>query len=356
VSAEHDFARCRELLPGVSRTFSLTIRILPERLRDAITVAYLMCRLADLFEDASGLDPRVRIVQLESIGLSLEDATPDPLTMSARINDELAEELDRAAGMRLLVERETVFRAYAALPGAVREVLGRWIQAMALGMASYVGRELRPLPENPAGVRFVLETEDELRRYAYYVAGTVGHLLTELFALELGRRVQPSIEQMRSLATPFGLGLQFTNILQDVAEDRRRGWSYLPEESARRHGTSILDQENPAARGPMLRAIGDLVKEAAAYLDQAIEFTLLLPRTAPRVRLFCLWPTFFALRTLGRIYAEEQVLREKVRITRHEVRGMISATSLACLSDRGLGWLYQRERARLTRRMELYPI
>ena len=354
MSAASDFALCRELLPGVSRTFALTIRVLPERLRDAITVAYLLCRIADLFEDASELDPRARIVQLEAIGLSLEENPPDPREMTARINDQLARELDHAAGMRLLEERETVFRAYVALPEAQRQILGRWIQAMAMGMASHVGRELRPLREG--GVRFALETEEELRRYAYYVAGTVGHLLTELFALDLGRRVAGSLERMRALATPFGLGLQFTNILQDVAEDRRRGWSYVPEEVARRHGTSILGLDDPGARGPALRVIADLVREAAAYLDQALEFTLLLPRSAPRVRLFCLWPTFFALRTLGRIYAEERVLQTKVRISRQEVRGLIGVTSLACVSDAGLGWLYRQERARLTRRMELFTL
>ncbi|MBK8230970.1 MAG: squalene/phytoene synthase family protein [Candidatus Eisenbacteria bacterium] len=350
MSLGSDVARCRELLPDVSRTFALTIRALPNQLRDPITIAYLLCRLADLFEDATALDPARRIAQLELLGMSLVD--PKPTEMAAMIDSAFLGAADPAGGSRLLAEREVVFRAYAALPGAEREILSRWIQAMALGMASYVGRELRDPGTPPGTVRFVLETREELRLYAYYVAGTVGHLLTELFALHLGRSLQPSLARLTALASPFGLGLQFTNILQDVAEDRRRGWSYVPEEAARRRGTTLVDLDLPAHQPAARRVIADLAREAAEYLDQAHEFTLLLPRHAPRVRLFCLWPTFFAVRTLERVCAQERVLAGKARITRQEVRELIAATSLACGWDRGLSWLYRRERARLTRTLQ----
>jgi farnesyl-diphosphate farnesyltransferase len=203
----------------------------------------------------------------------------------------------------------------------------------------------------------VLETSDDLRAYAYYVAGTVGHLLTDLFALHLGGE-RCRAERLRDLAAPFGLGLQFTNILQDLAEDRRRGWSYVPEDLARRHGTTARGLDDPRLRPAALRVIGDLVREAAGYLDRAMEYTLLLPRGAPRVRLFCLWPTFFALRTLVRVWGEDRVLAggEKVRITRPEVRRVIGTTAAACLTNSGLAHLYASERARLERRIALRPV
>ena len=45
----------RNILPGVSRTFALTIPVLPPRLADVVANAYLLCRLADTIEDDVGL-------------------------------------------------------------------------------------------------------------------------------------------------------------------------------------------------------------------------------------------------------------------------------------------------------------
>jgi farnesyl-diphosphate farnesyltransferase len=219
-----------------------------------------------------------------------------------------------------------------------------------------VERERRADPAT-GPLRVVLDTSEETRLYAYYVAGTVGHLLTDLFALHLGRDAADP-ERLRSLAVPFGLGLQYTNILQDIAEDRRRGWSYVSEEVARAHGTTVASFDDPAERGRVLRVIGSVIEEAAGYLDRAMEYTLLLPRKAPRIRLFCAWPVFFAMRTLARIWGEEQILigAERVRISRPEVRRVIGLTSASCLSNRGLGRLYGAERRRLGERMAVHPV
>ncbi len=353
---EEALAACRAALPSVSRTFALAIRVLPGPLRDPVTVAYLLCRLADLLEDSTGLDPGARVEGLEALAQGLAD--------TARTEDELAEALAPSESLpfpddaetRLFRGRRAIFRAYVSLPEETRGVISRWVQAMALGMAAFVGREQRA-SDSAQSVRNVLDTTEEMRLYAYYVAGTAGHLVTDLFVLHLGCGAADR-DRLRALAVPFGLGLQYTNILQDVAEDRQRGWSYLPEELARAHGTSVQLLAEPAERARALRLIGSVVREAAAYLDRAMEYTLLLPRRAPRLRLFCAWPVFFALRTLVRIWGEEQVLlgAERVRITRPEVRRVVGLTSVSCLSNRGLYRLYGREKARLSERMAVRPI
>lgn len=381
--ARADRLRCRQLLPGVSRTFALTIRVLPGGLRDTVTVAYLLCRLADVVEDACGLDPEVRIAALESFADALgaghggpsafergagRGRTPPqtgvPLgstgaaaafaprvalagerhALSAALDAVADLPLDDPPGRRLLAERDVVVRTFLALGAEERAILARWVGDMARGMAGFVARERHRDLEAPA---YRLETADELRSYAYCVAGTVGELLTDLFQLHLGaHRVDGAA--LRARAVPFGLGLQLTNILQDLREDRLRGWSYLPEEIARRHGTSISALVAPSDRGRAARAIEEVAREAAANLDQAMEFTLLIPRSAPRIRLFCLWPIFFALRTLQGICADTRVLEggEKVKISRAEVRALIRKTALRCCSDGSLARLYRAERTR----------
>jgi len=354
-----DRLRCRALLPTVSRTFALTIRVLPGSLRDTVTVAYLLCRLADVVEDATGLDPDARVAILEAFADALEraarigviavDATP--LAASLDAADRLP--LVDPPGKRLLEERSVVLRALCDLGEKERSVVCHWVEDMSRGMAGFVAKERTRREEVPA---YRLETAAELRSYAYYVAGTVGHLLTDLFQLHLGAHRLDGTA-LRARAVPFGLGLQFTNILQDLAEDRRRGWSYVPEELARRYGTTVSRLVTPADRGQALRVVEDLAREAVQNLDQAMEFTLLLPRSAPRIRLFCLWPIFFALRTLQGICADSRVLDggEKVRISRGEVRRLIGVTALNCLSDGSLQRLYGKERARFVARLESVP-
>lgn len=347
---------CHAALPSVSRTFALTIRVLPGPLRDPVTVAYLLCRLADLLEDATGCDPGARIEGLETLAQGIATAAFSPAELTAALAPAALLPLPDDASARLFRGRETVFRAYASLPGEAQEVVSRWVQAMALGMASFVDRERRAGdPASP--VRVVLDTAEEMQRYAYYVAGTVGHLLTDLFSLHLGSGAAQT-ERLRALAVPFGLGLQYTNILQDLAEDRRRGWSYVPEELARAHGTSVRALEEPAERSRALRVVGSVVQEAAAYLDRAMEYTLLLPRRTPRLRLFCAWPVLFSVRTLVRIWGEEQVFigSERVRISRPEVRRVIGLASASCLSNRALLRVYRAEKARLEQRMAARPV
>ncbi|MBL8742584.1 MAG: squalene/phytoene synthase family protein, partial [Myxococcales bacterium] len=51
VASKADRAFCDEVLPGVSRTFALSIQALVPELREAICVAYLLCRIVDTVED-----------------------------------------------------------------------------------------------------------------------------------------------------------------------------------------------------------------------------------------------------------------------------------------------------------------
>ncbi len=454
-----DLRQCREMLPRVSRTFALAIRVLPGDLRDPVTVAYLLCRIADVLEDATEADPETRMAGLEAFALSLGSGTRDARLLSDALEEAQGLPLRDPVGLRLLADRAIVVRAYTALPDRSRDTIARWVEALSSGMSIYVARELRcspalgtrafdagvagdrspaagrslgedrkdpglrgrefsagrrglfesvarrPAPallgsasgsiaargpmetsprppavlesssgpradfdhfgslaDQPDPVPNVLETWDDLRAYAYYVAGTVGQMLTELFTDHFSTRdpeaAAVQATRLRELAVPFGLGLQFTNILQDVAEDRRRGWSYVPEDLARRHGTSARHLDEPAQRPAALRVLGDLVLEAASYLDRAMEYTLLIPRREPRVRLFCLWPTFFALRTLVRLWGEERVLLggNKIRISRQEVRRIVGLTSASCLWNGQLRRLYRAERARLERRILLNPV
>ena len=67
----------------------------------------------------------------------------------------------------------------------------------------------------------------DLDRYCYFVAGIVGEMLTDLFC-DYCPELQGKRDEMSPLAVSFGQGLQMTNILKDVWEDRDADTCWLP--------------------------------------------------------------------------------------------------------------------------------
>src|SRR5437667_7267848 len=47
-----DKSYCRAVLPRVSRTFAINIRLLGKDLREPVRIAYLLCRICDALEDS----------------------------------------------------------------------------------------------------------------------------------------------------------------------------------------------------------------------------------------------------------------------------------------------------------------
>ena len=87
-----------------------------------------------------------------------------------------------------------------------------------------------------------LRSEEDLDRYCYRVAGTVGLVL----AAVLGTRAPAERE-----AAALGMAMQRTNILRDLDEDGARGRSYLPD--AARSGSSFAARAT-GARERLVRA------------------------------------------------------------------------------------------------------
>src|SRR5690606_3005236 len=101
--------------------------------------------------------------------------------------------------------------AVLAMPSASKRVAAASASVMARGMALSI-----------ATPSVKLATEADLDQYCYYVAGTVGEMLTGLFATD--REISaPSSAWMTRHSIDFGLGLQMTNVIKDVTEDFARG-------------------------------------------------------------------------------------------------------------------------------------
>ena len=121
-----------------------------------------------------------------------------------------------------------------------------------------------------------LARSTDLDEYCYYVAGCVGDMLTELFC-EYSAGAALHRAELQRRAVSFAQGLQMTNILKDVWEDRSRGACWLPQEVFTPHGVDLA-RLSPEPRDPRFDAgMRDLIAVAHAHLRNALDYTLLIP-------------------------------------------------------------------------------
>lgn len=309
-----DLIFCRNALAAVSRTFAQPIAMLEGDLQTTVMCGYLLCRIADTIEDDPDLAPGLRD-HLFELFLRTLDQENDPAAFA------LAFPKVRDDDPEIILARQAprVFNVLATTPPAMQKIVCRWVGEMTRGMAIYKNRG----GDRPDGVVTLL-TPGDLERYCYFVAGTVGHMLTELF-LHQTPTVQP--EQQHRLyenAEAFGMGLQLVNIIKDIAEDRERGVSYMPLTLLQRRNLTaktLFDARDHAALAP-------LFKRARDYLRQALDYTLALPASAIPVRRFCLFPLLLAADTLALAENNDALFSnrpdDKVKVSRAAVAAALN--------------------------------
>lgn len=331
-SPESDLAYCGEMLPKVSRTFALCIRLLPPDLERSVMLAYLLCRIADTIEDADDIpvDDKRELLQRFAGNISTPEAEVGYL-QAAFTDDGTAED-------QLCHHADRVLRCFGRLDRDEQEAVRPWVEEMCAGMVDF-SRE----PVSPGSAMPSLERVEDLDRYCYYVAGTVGHLLTALFGRRLAPRDQGRITQLDAYATSFGLGLQLTNIIKDAAQDHRLGWSFIPRELCEREGIGVDELFGPGQEEASHNVFAVLIEKARGHLKDALHYTTLLPASQYRIRLFCLTSLFFAVRTLSLAAADDGPLVQggTVKITRGEVYRILATTCVVAPSNRMVKWYFR---------------
>jgi farnesyl-diphosphate farnesyltransferase len=329
-----------QILPHVSRTFALTIPQLPPALRLAVANAYLLCRIADTIEDEPACSPAETYAFLERFRGVVADAGDAEL---------LALEVDqRLSGSTLPTERDLirnmarVLRVTGSLSPVQRAAIQRCIDLMCYGMPRF---------QSTASIKG-LTYKTDLDEYCYYVAGVVGDMLTELFC-EYSREIALHRSDLQRRAVSFAQGLQMTNILKDVWEDRSRGACWLPQEAFTPHGIDLAHLQ-PEARDPRFNAgMHELVGVAHAHLRNALDYTLFIPGSEPGIRRFCLWAIGLAVLTLRKIVKNPGFTRgTQVKISHSAVALTRSLTDFAVRND----WLLRRLFDLAARGLPLAPL
>jgi len=309
---QEDSIYCDAMLPKVSRTFAPTIRMLPAGLNTIVTVAYLLCRVADTVEDSEELiidDKKSLLSNYISIfgdksNESLNQFMQDVKILPHNTPDE-----------QLVYNLPRIMNVFHSFSPTFKRHIGKWVIEMTLGMRKYAQAAIRK--------KFsFLKTMHELDEYMYYVAGTVGYLLTELFTY-YSARISPSLnKKLNALAESFGKGLQMVNIIRDITTDMKRGQSYIPEELLEKYKlnrTSIYEKKNAEQAQKLFN---ELISNAIEHLDKALDYILLLPKKETGIRMFCMLPVFWAMRTLQKIQENTMLLlgQEKIKVHRKMIK------------------------------------
>ncbi len=329
-----DWKYCEQALPKVSRTFALNICVLEGDLKNSILVAYLFCRIVDTVEDAAVLDAKVKVRLLQEFSRIMQDPEVRASSLATWVDD--CREVDGSANdLDLLAHTVTVFRAFDTLPQNHREQIIPSVAEMARGMAYFQEKF------DASGLT-LLESQEELEEYCFYVAGLVGEMLCNLFFQALPNLSPASKKIMRETAVSFGLGLQMTNISKDMIVDRSRGWSYIPRSFITEVGLTVEEFSQGGEEDKSLKVLGRILNKTTGHLKDALRFTLAIPSRSARIRLFCIWPLWMAMETVAVLHNNRKLLKsdDPVKITRKTVRRILRRTRLICFSDLLLKWSF----------------
>ena len=294
-----DLAYQKAILGSVSRTFALTIPLLPAAIEKVVSNTYLLCRIVDTIEDAADLSPQTK-QELSALFLQavLEKTPVESFVqpcLEALKNYGNQDELD------LIAHTPTVLRILHTCSTSDQQAVSRCVSIMSEGMSHFHGKQ------NKEGLKDLREFEE----YCYVVAGVVGELLTTIFSNHSPAFAR-QIQNQEGLAIAFGQALQMTNILKDSPEDRARGVSWKP---------AAISQSQ-------------LLTIAYEKLQDSLKYILLIPKEDLGMRRFCFLAFGLAVMTLSKIAQRTEFNhKDEVKLSRNTVIAFYHFTKIAVKSD-----------------------
>jgi farnesyl-diphosphate farnesyltransferase len=314
------------LLQSVSRSFYLTLRILPAAVRPQIGLAYLLARTTDTIADTELVSLEQRLAGLHALSERILGSQREAIDFG-----ELARQQGLAAERLLLEQADSsvgLLQTFTSPDQAmIREVLATITSGQELDLRRFSGASAEHI--------VALQTDSELDDYTYRVAGCVGEFWTKLCRAHLFPKAKLDESAFLANGVRFGKGLQLVNILRDMPVDLRKGRCYLPADALSKANLAPADLLNPANEQklrPLYRKYLDL---ATGHLRAGWTYTNTVPRRFARVRLACAWPLLIGQETLQLLRAGNVLdPQQRIKVTRSQVRSIILRSLFAYRSKR----------------------
>ena len=319
------------ILRSVSRSFYLSLRILPGPLRDPLSLAYLLARATDTLADTPEPPVQLRIEALQNLAWAIQGTGPREAATSIR--DSFAPLQGNEAERSLIEALPPILEWLELLEESdrreVRDVLEKINRGQMLDLERFgAGDGVQSLPAAAA-----------LDEYTYLVAGCVGEFWTRICFAHVSNFCDRHEPAMLALGVQYGKGLQLINILRDAGSDLREGRCYLPADELDLLGLApdqILTE--PGRAEPVMQHWREKAeRDLAAGLEYACAIH------SWRIRLATVLPALIGARTLSLLRAAgPEVFAHKVKVTRAEVREIILSITLKLASPHSLRQIFHR--------------
>jgi farnesyl-diphosphate farnesyltransferase len=304
----------------VSRSFALVTPCFEYPLNHFMSAAYLICRVVDNIEDCTKCLEWKRLRFSEFKELISEPMENKRILSTWEKEDWPGLNYDERH-MMSLKGGMPLWQIYSQIPEVPREVIGRWSLEMARGMECTEDPDREPLFVFQGVVRLLAKVQD-YNRYCYFVAGTVGHMITDLvidhYCLD-----DDTTNHLQDLCEACGRGLQKTNIIKDFADDLSRGICYLPDEWMQETMYSPL-----TLSGAPLIWRQNILNDVMNELSDFFSYILALPYRARGYRLASLLCVLPACQTILKAAGNQ----DKLFTSEHDIK-ISRPTFYKCLYD-----------------------
>lgn len=320
------------LLRGVSRSFYLSVRLLPAPLREPVGVAYLLARATDTVADTADLPGTERADALTGLAAAINGDAAARAALHGPMPAFAARQHD-ADERALILALPRCLAWLDALDAADREDVRTVLRHITRGQMLDVQRFGKG-----DGVH-ALANAAELHEYTWLVAGCVGEFWTDLCARHLPGFATLPVQEMRSLGRAYGCGLQLINILRDTGSDLAAGRCYLPADALAAAG--LAPQDIAAQPGRFMPVHGHWLAQAEQNLEQGMRYCAAL--RARRLRAASALPALLGARTLALLrQAGPHALATRVKVPRAEVRQILLGVALTLAANGPLQKRFRR--------------
>jgi farnesyl-diphosphate farnesyltransferase len=322
----------------VSRTFALSIEVLPGQLRKAVGIAYLMFRVSDGIEDHESLSVERKISLLQQWDRVIRGIEP-----VSHLTAELSDLDPTDPEVNVVRNADQVLKWLGELPPEYQTPILDHVHQTTCGMARW-----------QAHGPWVAD-EAELDDYMHEVAGRVGYLVTDLFALH-APDIAEQKDHLMPLSRECGLALQTVNVIRGIHKDYARGWVFVPRTYLERFGLTQETLLLPHNKDKALGVVDLLVNKADRHLENGLRYVCSYPRRHHSLRLSLMWPFFFAVRTLAISRNNPLVLSSEAKMSRDEVAGIVTQTRLFGWSNSWLQRYYEQMAGRPSEAVHARPM
>ena len=312
----------------VSRSFYLTLRILPGSVFTPAGVAYLIARYIDNIVDNKSVSMDSKKTHIYEIRK----------TFAPNRND-LTESLNSNTN-----QSHTSILTYKHLFDTLHCDDQKLVSKVLLEITDGMLFELEKFNQYSPNEIKSLSTYVELDNYIYKIAGSVGEFFTELILLHEPKLRLSDTSYFFDIAIEFGKALQLTNILRDFKPDLIEGKCYFPQNSLTSYNIHPSDLLNDS-QDKIEIVLNELLQLAFKYYLKASMYVLYIPKTCPRLRLAALWPLLIGIETLNKLVSSKEwsTSNKPIKVKRKWIYLMLIKSFVVIYSNTMLKFIIKRQ-------------